>query len=36
MQPERMLEVITQNARDTDISVIDPAFAQLIADNAAT
>jgi hypothetical protein len=36
MQPNRMLEVITENAREADVSVIDPAFAQLIADNAAS
>jgi acyl-coenzyme A thioesterase PaaI-like protein len=36
MQPSRMLEVITQNAREAGVSVVDPAFAQLIADSAAT
>jgi hypothetical protein len=35
MQPSRMLEVITENARESPVLVIDPAFAQLIADKAA-
>jgi acyl-coenzyme A thioesterase PaaI-like protein len=33
VNPGRMLEIVTTNAREASSEVIDPAFAQLIADN---